>query len=74
MHQKIERILSICYCKLKSCMFAITLNELTVSFSSRCEELGISSEGACWKETLLAGVVKSCLSADSRTMSFYALK
>lgn len=74
MHQKTERIVSIRYCKLKNCVFAITLNGLTVSFSSWYEELGITSERACWKETVLAGMVKSCLSSDSRTKSFYALK
>lgn len=74
MHQKTGIILSICQYKTKSWVFAITLNGLTVSLLSWYKELEITSEGACWKEALHAEVVKSCLSADSRTKSFYILK
>jgi len=50
------------------------MNRLTVSLLSWYKDLGITSDGTCWKETWHAKVVKSCLSADSRTKSFYALK
>lgn len=64
MHQKTGRILFLCWYKMK-CLFTITLKGLTVSLLSWYKELRISSEGTCWKETLHAEVVKSCLSADS---------